>query len=163
MALVSVRSLMLPPTCPFDTYTGFYEPIRHNVNRLLGFSPTEQRPYTSVFAGAASGVIGGKQHICACTGRRRADRPLACLGNPLFLIKARLQVSQSQSVEMDVMADWSSTRRIRLPCPSARNTTTKMPGMHLRLSSGERGRGGSYAVLMQPCSGLQWVPRYVQV
>ncbi|EPS97866.1 hypothetical protein FOMPIDRAFT_1024897 [Fomitopsis schrenkii] len=52
---------------------GFYEPIRHNVNKLLGFSPTEQRPYTSIVSGAASGVIG------------------ACLGNPLFLIKARLQ------------------------------------------------------------------------
>ncbi|KZT73353.1 oxaloacetate carrier [Daedalea quercina L-15889] len=52
---------------------GFYEPIRHNVNRLLGFSPTEQRPYTSIFSGAASGAIG------------------ASMGNPLFLIKARLQ------------------------------------------------------------------------
>ncbi|OCH89720.1 mitochondrial carrier [Obba rivulosa] len=52
---------------------GFYEPIRRRTNQLFGISPDEQRPATSVFAGAFSGTIG------------------ACLGNPLFLIKARMQ------------------------------------------------------------------------
>ncbi|EIN13901.1 oxaloacetate carrier [Punctularia strigosozonata HHB-11173 SS5] len=52
---------------------GFYEPIRHSINRLLGWSPTEQVPITSLLAGAASGAVG------------------ASLGNPLFLIKARMQ------------------------------------------------------------------------
>jgi solute carrier family 25 protein 34/35 len=52
---------------------GFYEPIRKATNRLIGSNATEQIPVTSVFAGAASGVIG------------------AMLGNPLFLIKARMQ------------------------------------------------------------------------
>ncbi|OBZ79961.1 Mitochondrial oxaloacetate transport protein [Grifola frondosa] len=52
---------------------GFYEPIRQQTNRLFGFDPTQQIPVTSVLSGAASGTIG------------------ACFGNPLFLIKARMQ------------------------------------------------------------------------
>ncbi|KII94257.1 hypothetical protein PLICRDRAFT_36511 [Plicaturopsis crispa FD-325 SS-3] len=52
---------------------GFYEPIRRGVNRFVGVSPDAQVPITSIFSGAASGTIG------------------ACLGNPLFLIKARMQ------------------------------------------------------------------------
>ncbi|KZT30777.1 mitochondrial carrier [Neolentinus lepideus HHB14362 ss-1] len=52
---------------------GFYEPFRHTINRVIGRSPTEQIPITSVVAGAASGAVG------------------ASLGNPLFLIKARMQ------------------------------------------------------------------------
>ncbi|KAI0931543.1 hypothetical protein AcV5_004994 [Taiwanofungus camphoratus] len=52
---------------------GFYEPFRRTCNSLLGYSPSEQRPMTSVLAGAVSGAVG------------------ASLGNPLFLIKARMQ------------------------------------------------------------------------
>ena len=39
---------------------GFYEPIRKATNRFVGLSATEQSPVTSVFAGAASGVVGGR-------------------------------------------------------------------------------------------------------
>jgi len=52
---------------------GFYEPLRHSVNRFVGFAPTDQVPITSIAAGAASGAVG------------------AAFGNPLFLIKARMQ------------------------------------------------------------------------
>ncbi|TFY81527.1 hypothetical protein EWM64_g2489 [Hericium alpestre] len=52
---------------------GFYEPFRQSLNRAVGLSPNGQYGVTSIAAGAASGVIG------------------ACLGNPLFLIKARMQ------------------------------------------------------------------------
>ncbi|KAH6917043.1 oxaloacetate carrier [Coprinopsis sp. MPI-PUGE-AT-0042] len=52
---------------------GFYEPIRGATNNLFGWSPKDQVPLTSVLAGAASGAIG------------------ASLGNPLFLVKARMQ------------------------------------------------------------------------
>jgi len=52
---------------------GFYDPFRRTFNRLAGRSATEQIAATSVAAGAASGIVG------------------ACLGNPLFLIKARMQ------------------------------------------------------------------------
>ncbi|KAI1793119.1 mitochondrial carrier [Ganoderma leucocontextum] len=52
---------------------GFYEPIRRNVNSLIGAKPTDQIPLTSLMSGAASGVIG------------------ASIGNPFFLIKARMQ------------------------------------------------------------------------
>jgi hypothetical protein len=38
---------------------GFYEPIRKATNQLVGLSATDQSPVTSVFAGAASGVVGG--------------------------------------------------------------------------------------------------------
>ncbi|KAG6900509.1 hypothetical protein C0993_009462 [Termitomyces sp. T159_Od127] len=52
---------------------GFYEPIRHSINQLAGYSAETQIPFTSVLAGGLSGAIG------------------ASLGNPLFLIKARMQ------------------------------------------------------------------------
>ncbi|KAG5638383.1 hypothetical protein H0H81_000279 [Sphagnurus paluster] len=52
---------------------GFYEPFRQNINKLFGISAEEQVPFTSVLAGATSGAVG------------------ASLGNPLFLIKARMQ------------------------------------------------------------------------
>ncbi|KAJ7293037.1 mitochondrial carrier domain-containing protein [Mycena rebaudengoi] len=52
---------------------GFYEPFRRNLNSLIGRNPDEQFPVTAVIAGATSGAVG------------------ASLGNPLFLIKARMQ------------------------------------------------------------------------
>ncbi|EGN99275.1 hypothetical protein SERLA73DRAFT_182207 [Serpula lacrymans var. lacrymans S7.3] len=52
---------------------GFYEPFRRTLNRFIGKSPTDQLPLTSITAGAVSGAVG------------------ASLGNPLFLIKARMQ------------------------------------------------------------------------
>ncbi|KAF7302715.1 hypothetical protein HMN09_00906400 [Mycena chlorophos] len=52
---------------------GFYEPFRRGINRFVGRSPDEQLPATAVIAGATSGAVG------------------AALGNPLFLIKARMQ------------------------------------------------------------------------
>ncbi|KAK0481761.1 mitochondrial carrier domain-containing protein [Armillaria novae-zelandiae] len=52
---------------------GFYEPFRHAINDFIGRAPNEQIPITSVLAGATSGAVG------------------ASLGNPLFLIKARMQ------------------------------------------------------------------------
>ncbi|GJJ13095.1 hypothetical protein Clacol_007345 [Clathrus columnatus] len=48
-------------------------PFRRNINRLIGRAPSEHIAATSGIAGAASGVVG------------------ACLGNPLFLVKARMQ------------------------------------------------------------------------
>ncbi|GAB1527359.1 Mitochondrial oxaloacetate carrier protein [Rhizoctonia solani] len=52
---------------------GFYEPFRRSFNSAIGRQGTEQVFATSIAAGAASGLVG------------------ACLGNPLFLIKARMQ------------------------------------------------------------------------
>ncbi|KAF8910119.1 mitochondrial carrier domain-containing protein [Gymnopilus junonius] len=52
---------------------GFYEPFRRGINKFIGRSADEQITYTSVMAGASSGAVG------------------ASLGNPLFLIKARMQ------------------------------------------------------------------------
>ncbi|KAI5450081.1 Mitochondrial oxaloacetate carrier protein [Naganishia albida] len=52
---------------------GFYEPIRKRLNRLAGYGASDQLAWSSVTAGAGSGIIG------------------ATLGNPLFLIKARMQ------------------------------------------------------------------------
>lgn len=52
---------------------GFYEPIRKSCNQFVGLDPSVQMPVTSLLAGAASGAVG------------------AILGNPLFLIKARMQ------------------------------------------------------------------------
>ncbi|GAA5821292.1 hypothetical protein JCM11251_004556 [Rhodosporidiobolus azoricus] len=52
---------------------GFFEPFRHTLNSLAGLGPNETRAWSSVGAGAMSGVVG------------------AVLGNPLFLVKARMQ------------------------------------------------------------------------
>ncbi|KAJ8474804.1 hypothetical protein ONZ45_g230 [Pleurotus djamor] len=52
---------------------GFYEPFRRNINKFIGRTATDQIPITSLIAGASSGAVG------------------AALGNPLFLIKARMQ------------------------------------------------------------------------
>ncbi|CAE6399524.1 unnamed protein product [Rhizoctonia solani] len=52
---------------------GFYEPFRRSFNSIIDRQGAEQVFGTSIAAGAASGLVG------------------ACLGNPLFLIKARMQ------------------------------------------------------------------------
>ncbi|KAM0788124.1 hypothetical protein ACM66B_001289 [Microbotryomycetes sp. NB124-2] len=52
---------------------GFYEPIRHRLNALAGLQASDIRVWSSLTAGASSGVIG------------------AIFGNPLFLVKARMQ------------------------------------------------------------------------
>lgn len=52
---------------------GLYEPFRRNANRILGRRADEQVFYVNLASGASSGVVG------------------AVLGNPLFLVKARLQ------------------------------------------------------------------------
>ncbi|GAA5903439.1 uncharacterized protein JCM6883_005004 [Sporobolomyces salmoneus] len=52
---------------------GFYEPFRHAINSLAGYEKNQTKAWTSIAAGASSGVAG------------------AILGNPLFLIKARMQ------------------------------------------------------------------------
>lgn len=52
---------------------GFYDPLRKTYNRLLGHADGAQVFPINVAAGASSGVIG------------------AILGNPLYLVKARMQ------------------------------------------------------------------------
>ena len=39
--------------------SGFYEPIRKTANQFVGLNAKQQNPFTSVFAGAASGAVGG--------------------------------------------------------------------------------------------------------
>ncbi|GJN87435.1 hypothetical protein Rhopal_000384-T1 [Rhodotorula paludigena] len=52
---------------------GFFEPFRHALNSLAGYDPNSTHVWSSIAAGASSGVVG------------------AVLGNPLFLVKARMQ------------------------------------------------------------------------
>ncbi|BEJ11905.1 hypothetical protein CspHIS471_0203650 [Cutaneotrichosporon sp. HIS471] len=52
---------------------GLYEPVRHIVNRAAGYVPDAGVAWTAITAGALTGCMG------------------ACLGSPLFLIKARMQ------------------------------------------------------------------------
>jgi solute carrier family 25 protein 34/35 len=52
---------------------GFYEPVRHIINRACGYAPDAGVAWTAILAGATTGCIG------------------ATLGSPLFLIKARMQ------------------------------------------------------------------------
>ena len=60
MGLDSVRQLpVLLSLSSFGPIPGFYEPIRKTANQFAGLNAKEQSPFTSIFAGAASGVIGG--------------------------------------------------------------------------------------------------------
>ena len=52
-AISRLCSLLMPPV------PGFYEPIRKATNQLVGSNAKEQIPVTSIFAGAASGAVGG--------------------------------------------------------------------------------------------------------
>ncbi|GAA6002186.1 hypothetical protein JCM10207_003115 [Rhodosporidiobolus poonsookiae] len=52
---------------------GFFEPFRHTLNSLAGYDPNSVHVWSSIAAGASSGVVG------------------AVFGNPLFLVKARMQ------------------------------------------------------------------------
>ncbi|KAG0146927.1 hypothetical protein CROQUDRAFT_656722 [Cronartium quercuum f. sp. fusiforme G11] len=54
---------------------GFYEPIRRTIHSLVGIDPSNIQLWSSISAGALSGLVG------------------AIFGNPLFLVKARLQAS----------------------------------------------------------------------
>jgi solute carrier family 25 protein 34/35 len=54
---------------------GFYEPLRQSIGSLSGQDPSKVQLWSSISAGALSGVIG------------------AILGNPLFLVKARLSAN----------------------------------------------------------------------
>ncbi|KXN88851.1 Mitochondrial oxaloacetate transport protein [Leucoagaricus sp. SymC.cos] len=68
----------LPPAYAYQVLLngsrlGFYEPLRRSFNKFFGWNAEEQIPFTSILAGAVSGAAG------------------ASLGNPLFLIKARMQ------------------------------------------------------------------------
>ncbi|KAL1921403.1 uncharacterized protein VTP21DRAFT_11119 [Calcarisporiella thermophila] len=52
---------------------GFYEPIKHTYNDLLGNDPTKHHTLVNMLSGASSGLIG------------------AAFGSPLFLVKTRMQ------------------------------------------------------------------------
>lgn len=64
-------------------HTGFYEPIRRGITSLAGNDPSHVQLWSSVSAGALSGVIG------------------ATFGNPLFLVKARLQASPPRPTSLN--------------------------------------------------------------
>jgi solute carrier family 25 protein 34/35 len=75
---------------------GFYEPFRRNLNKFVGRPADDQIPITSVIAGASSGAVGGEQDPSKSCGIQFSKFPLpASLGNPLFLIKARMQVGSA--------------------------------------------------------------------
>ena len=38
---------------------GFYEPLRQQINKLAGYSSTDVVAWTSIGAGASSGIVGG--------------------------------------------------------------------------------------------------------
>lgn len=61
MALGLVLQSAISRLCSFLMLPvpGFYEPIRKATNQLVGLDTKDQIPITSVFAGAASGVVGG--------------------------------------------------------------------------------------------------------
>ena len=77
---------------------GFFEPIRRTINKTAGYRPDQIKVWSSIGAGAASGVAGGEfghraRYATAC--RSAADPSptvlAAIVGNPLFLVKARMQ------------------------------------------------------------------------
>ena len=59
---------------------------------MVGLKPTDQMPVTSVMAGAGSGAVGGELQSASTEVYHSNMYFEAVLGNPLFLIKARMQV-----------------------------------------------------------------------
>ena len=57
-----VSIVMLPPNFAQGYLLGFYEPFRQYTNSVLGWNPADQVTFTSVFAGASSGAVGGSPH-----------------------------------------------------------------------------------------------------
>lgn len=72
---------------------GFYEPIRRSLTSAIGRNPNEVLVSTAVVAGAMTGCIGGKaNHLPIPVGiTLELTRPIAALGSPLFMVKARIQ------------------------------------------------------------------------
>lgn len=59
---ISSRQVKPIPRCCrtlIASTTGFYEPIRKQLNRFSGYKSSDQVAWTSVAAGAGSGIIGG--------------------------------------------------------------------------------------------------------
>lgn len=59
-------------------------------------SPLEQNTVTSVVAGASSGAVGGESFSADGHPTISKSQESAALGNPLFLIKARMQVNKTR-------------------------------------------------------------------
>lgn len=74
---------------------GFYEPIRQKLNVFAGNDAKQAVFWSAVSAGSISGMIGGdcQQDLDSIPVPLliRDSRFPATLGNPLFLIKARMQ------------------------------------------------------------------------
>ncbi|KAI9462423.1 oxaloacetate carrier [Lactarius psammicola] len=69
----------LPPAILLNgSRLGFYEPIRKTANQFVGLDTKEQSPFTSVFAGAVSGAVGGCFFDTLC--RARAYSPALPVG-----------------------------------------------------------------------------------
>jgi len=85
--LVALPELIRPL---WNLPTGFYEPFRRGINKFIGRPAGEQIPFTSVLAGASSGAVGGT--FSPLASNSSLIWSIASLGNPLFLIKARMQV-----------------------------------------------------------------------
>jgi hypothetical protein len=99
---------------------GLYEPFRRLLNQGAGLPYTERRLATTIGAGTCTGIVGGKQIIYATIGSlviNWSPFATAFLGNPLFLVKARMQVSAYPSSllwkyilsysEFFIVIDWS--------------------------------------------------------
>ena len=43
-----------------ELFAAFYEPFRRFTNKTVGYSSTDQVPWTSLVAGASSGAVGGR-------------------------------------------------------------------------------------------------------
>ncbi|KAA1106170.1 Mitochondrial oxaloacetate carrier protein [Puccinia graminis f. sp. tritici] len=99
---------------------GFYEPLRRSIGSLSGQDPSRVQLWSSVSAGALSGVIG------------------AILGNPLFLVKARMQAYSSvrDSSAGKLMAAskagsmCSSTKPSLSPHPTQHAYKSALDGLH---------------------------------
>ena len=61
------------------------------MDRVFGLDTSIQHPLTSIAAGAGSGAIGGELYVVALGLMLTGCMHAASLGNPLFLIKARMQ------------------------------------------------------------------------
>ncbi|KNE89724.1 hypothetical protein PSTG_16797 [Puccinia striiformis f. sp. tritici PST-78] len=91
---------------------GFYEPLRQSICSLSGQEPTKVQLWSSVSAGALSGVIG------------------AILGNPLFLVKARLQAYSSVRDGSPTISSTSNKPALSSAHPTRHAYKSAVDGLH---------------------------------
>lgn len=120
---------------------GFFEPLRQNINALVGYQRHEIHGWTSIAAGASSGVVGGTSYSSSSS------------------LSTELNCSLSQpSSETPSSSSKPVCKPSPLSTPSAHSTTTLPRSTVCEQSSRLTAPRVSLAVSTLRCSERRWDP-----